>query len=317
MSGAVGASVAGARTFTATASQGLLYMMEMVYWAGYGRLPMTMTLVNRALAPGWSIWVDHQDMYSMRDTGWLQWVGKNNQESHDLVVHSFRVSENHDVYLPSAVNIDGFVLSHVAGQVEPLTQRFVDDFLPEFDPMFKMDPQDPIAFGALTLPREYELLRQDLIDSMDRAKIQFLKAASEFTDATGRDWGGLVEVYGPEQADVAIISMGTMAEEVEEAIDILNRESGPTYGGIRIRSFRPFPSEEILSLAQNYDQIIVFDRGFSFGSFPPLFGEVRSVLYDLKDKKRLSSRVIGFGGADVSFKQIMKTIKEIVDEEEN
>ncbi|MHA2502189.1 MAG: pyruvate ferredoxin oxidoreductase, partial [Candidatus Kariarchaeaceae archaeon] len=246
MSGAVGASVAGARTFTATASQGLLYMMEMIYWAGYGRLPMSMCLVNRALAPGWSIWVDHQDMYSMRDAGWLQWVAKNNQEAHDLVVHSFRVSEHHDVYMPSAVNIDGFVLSHVAGQVEPLSARVIEDFLPKFEPMFVMDPQDPISFGALTLPNDYRLMRQDLLDSMERAKDHFTKASAEFADLTGRDWGDLVEVYGPEHADVCIISMGTMAEEVEEAVDLLNAQGGKSYGAIRIRAFRPFPIERIM-----------------------------------------------------------------------
>ncbi|KKL82593.1 hypothetical protein LCGC14_1983230, partial [marine sediment metagenome] len=128
MAGCVGASAAGSRTFTATASQGLLYMMEMVYFAGMGRLPMTMTVVNRALYGGWSIWVDHQDLYSMRDTGWIQVAAKNNQEAHDLIPQMFKLSENHDVYLPAAVNIDGFTLSHVAGQVEPLQSRMIDDF---------------------------------------------------------------------------------------------------------------------------------------------------------------------------------------------
>ena len=157
MSGVMGGSAAGARTFTATASQGLLYMMEMIYWAGYGRLPIVIGLVNRSLAPGWSIWVDHQDAYSMRDAGWLQIFAKNNQEAHDLTVQAFKVAENHGVYLPMAVNIDGFVLSHVAGQVQPLTQKFVDDFLPSFNPIFKLDSSDPVSFGALTLPDDYRL----------------------------------------------------------------------------------------------------------------------------------------------------------------
>ncbi|MHA2099942.1 MAG: pyruvate ferredoxin oxidoreductase, partial [Candidatus Kariarchaeaceae archaeon] len=158
MAGAIGASASGSRTFTATASQGLLYMMEMVYFAGMGRLPMTMTLVNRALYGGWSIWVDHQDLYSMRDTGWIQVAAKNNQEAHDFIPQMFKLSENHDVYLPAAVNIDGFTLSHVAGQVEPLQVNMIDDFLPPFEPMFVLDPADPVSYGALTLPDDYRAL---------------------------------------------------------------------------------------------------------------------------------------------------------------
>jgi len=315
MSGSMGASVAGARAFTATSSQGLLYMMEMVYWAGYGRLPMTMALVNRALAPGWSIWVDHQDMYSMRDAGWLQLVAKNNQEAHDLVPQSYRLSENHEIYMPSAVNLDGFVLSHVAGQVHPLTARQIDDFLPEFEPMFSMDPADPISFGSLTLPEDYKLLRQDLVDSMERAKSHFRTITQEFTDLTGRDWGDLVEVYGPESADVGIIAMGTMAEEVEEAVDLLNRKGGRTYGSIRIRIFRPFPTEEIIQLSKNYDHLIVLDRGFSFGSTPPLRTEIRSALYEGNCSIPVSGTIIGFGGSDVSYKEIMTTVEQLLEEE--
>ncbi|MDH5645543.1 MAG: pyruvate ferredoxin oxidoreductase, partial [Candidatus Heimdallarchaeota archaeon] len=217
MSGAIGASVAGARTFTATASQGLLYMAEMVYWAGFGRLPMSMCLVNRALAPGWSIWVSHEDLYSMRDAGWIQLIAKNTQEAHDLMIHSFRLSEHHDVYMPSMVNIDGFVLSHVAAQVHPLSQKFVDDFLPPFEPMFTMDPDDPISFGALTLPNDYLDLRKDHINSMNNAKKIFTDYSNEFAELTGRYWGTLIETYGNQTGDVCIISMGSMSEEVEEA----------------------------------------------------------------------------------------------------
>jgi pyruvate/2-oxoacid:ferredoxin oxidoreductase alpha subunit len=312
MSGAIGASVSGARTFTATAAHGLLYMMEMVYWAGYGRLPMTMTLVNRALAPGWSIWVDHQDLYSMRDTGWLQLVAKNNQEAYDMIFQSYKISEDHGVYLPSAVNIDGFVLSHVAGQVVTLDQQTADDFLPAFDPMFALDPADPVSFGNLTLPEDYQLLRQDLLHSMERAKKKILDVSMEFAEITGREWGDLVEIYGPETADVCVIAMGTMAEEVEEAVDFLNeRNDGCTYGAVRIRSFRPFPVEEIIQVSKNYDQFIVLERGFSFGSDPPLMKEIRNALYEVKDQPPVVGRVIGYGGADVSYKQLMEVITDL------
>lgn len=317
MSGVVGGSVAGARAFTATASQGLLYMMEMIYWAGYGRLPMTIALVNRALAPGWSIWVDHQDMYSMRDAGWMQLIAKNNQEAHDLIPQSFKISENHDVYMPSAVNIDGFVLSHVAAQVEPLSQKFVDDFLPPFNPIIKMDPANPVSFGSLTLADDYALLRKDLSESMERAKKVIYKVTEEFAELTGRDWGRLVAYYGPESADVAVIAVGSMAEEAEEAVDILNNmKTGTTFGVLRIRSLRPFPQVEIVKATEKYDKFIIFDRAFSFGSDTPLTLEIRNALLKGHKDIPILSKSIGFGGADVSFRQLVREIQEILVEDD-
>jgi len=312
MSGVMGGSVAGARTFTATASQGLLYMMEMIYWAGYGRLPIVISLVNRSLAPGWSIWVDHQDAYSMRDAGWMQIFAKNNQEAHDLVVQAFKIAENHNVYLPMAVNIDGFVLSHVAGQVHPLTQKFVDDFLPPLNPLFKLDSSDPVSFGALTLPEDYQLLRKDLEDSFQRAKKVITDVTNEFADLTGRNWGDLIEIYGPESADIGVIAMGTLAEETEEAVDALNKQ-GKNVGVIRIRSFRPFPVERIREVAKNYDKLLIIDRGQSFGSSTPLTLEIKTALYG-KDKP-IFTRVMGTGGKDVDYSEIMEAIREVYEEE--
>ncbi len=312
MSGVMGGSAAGARTFTATASQGLLYMMEMIYWAGYGRLPIVIGLVNRSLAPGWSIWVDHQDAYSMRDAGWLQIFAKNNQEAHDLTVQAFKVAENHGVYLPMAVNIDGFVLSHVAGQVQPLTQKFVDDFLPSFNPIFKLDSSDPVSFGALTLPDDYQMLRKDLEDSFQRAKKVITDVSKEFAELTGRDWGDLIEVYGPESADIAVVAMGTLAEEAEEAVDELNKR-GKNVGVVRIRSFRPFPTERIREVAKNYDKILIIDRGQSFGSATPLTLEFKNALYGTDIP--IVTRVMGTGGKDVDYSEIMAVIEEVYKEE--
>jgi pyruvate ferredoxin oxidoreductase alpha subunit len=315
MAGCVGASAAGARAFTATASQGLLYMMEMVYIAGFTRLPMTMTVVNRSLFGGWNIWLDHQDLYSMRDTGWIQLVAKNNQEAHDLIPQSFKVSEDHEVYVPSAVNIDGFVLSHVAGQVEPLEQRMVDDFLPKFEPYFTLDPKNPVSFGALTLPDEYTRLRYEHFDALNRSRDKLRKVMAEFSDITGRDWGRLVEIYGPEHANVGIISMGTIAEETEEAIDLLNSKGIGSFGGTRIRSFRPFPVDEIIDAAKRYDKIIVIDRGFSFGSDSPLVAEVRNVLYKVKADTPVISLVMGIGGAETPYTKVAANIEKMLKED--
>ncbi len=315
MAGVIGGATAGARVFTATSSQGLLYMMEMIYWAGYGRLPIVIGLVNRALAPGWSIWVDHQDAYSMRDAGWIQLFAKNNQEAYDLTIQAFKVAENHDVYMPAAVNIDGFVLSHVAGQVKPLDQRTVDDFLPPLNPIFKLDPKDPVSFGALTLPDDYKLLRQDLLDSMERAKTIITKVSQEWADLTGRNWGDLIEVYGEENADLAIVAMGTIAEEAEEAVDLL-KSKGKSAAVLRIRSFRPFPSEKVAHLARNFGKLMVIDRGFSFGSQPPLVSEIRNSLYMNRVSVPVYSRPMGYGGKDVAFHEIAEVAEEVLMEEE-
>jgi pyruvate ferredoxin oxidoreductase alpha subunit len=314
MAGVMGASAAGARTFTATSSQGLLYMAEMIYWVGYGRLPVVIGLVNRALAPGWSIWVDHQDAYSMRDAGWLQVFAKNNQEAYDLTIQAYKIAENHDVYMPMAINLDGFVLSHVAGQVEQVSQEFVDNFLPAFEPLFKLDPKDPISFGALTLPGDYMKLRLDLQESAIRAKTVMRNVFKEWTEKTGRDWGGLIEYYGPETADIAIIAMGTMAEEAEEAVDLMNL-NGMNVGVMRIRSFRPFPDEEFVGISKKYGKLLVLDRGFSFGSDPPLAVEVRNALYKAKETVPIVSKIFGFGGADVTFNQIADLTEKVLKEE--
>ncbi len=314
MAGTIGGAAAGARVFTSTSSQGLLYMMEMIYWAGYGRLPMVIALVNRALAPGWSIWVDHQDAYSMRDAGWIQLFAKNNQEAHDLTIQVFKISENHDVYMPAAVNIDGFVLSHVAGQVVSATQKMVDDFLPPLDPLFKMDPTDPVSFGALTLPEDYKLLRQDLLDSMQRAKKIITDVSQEWAEITGREWGALIETYGSLNPDIGIVAMGTIAEEAEVAVDLLDAQ-GINAGTIRIRSFRPFPIEEVAKIAKNYGALMVIDRGFSFGSQPPLAMEIRNALYMNNIHIPVFSKPMGYGGADVTYREIASVAETILKEE--
>ncbi|MFV2015805.1 MAG: transketolase C-terminal domain-containing protein, partial [Candidatus Heimdallarchaeota archaeon] len=156
-------------------------------------------------------------------------------------------------------------------------------------------------------------LREDLVDSMERAKGMFKKICTEFTDLTGRDWGELVEIYGPEDAEVGIIAIGSLAEEVEETVDYLN-EKGGNFGSTRIRTFRPFPSEEIIHAASRYDKLIVIDRGYSFGSTPPLVTEVRNTLYQSKSDVQVYSEIIGVGGAEVSFKDIAKAVTITLEE---
>ncbi len=239
MAAVIGASVSGGRAFTATAAHGLMYMAENVFWAGYGRLPIVMAVVNRALAPGWTIWVDHQDTMAMRDAGWGQIYVKNNQEAYDSVIQAFKIAENQDVYFPFMVCLDGFVLSHVAAKVELLSQEEVDGFLPPFDPLVAMHPSEPFAFGTLTAPNEYIELRTNLQLAMHAAKKIIKDVNDEWTRLTGRDHGGLVEHSGEPDGDLCIVAMSTLAEEAEVAAQELTRK-GIRTGVARVRVFRPF-----------------------------------------------------------------------------
>ncbi|MHA1911121.1 MAG: transketolase C-terminal domain-containing protein [Candidatus Kariarchaeaceae archaeon] len=299
----MGSSAGGVRSFTATSSHGLYYMYELVSWAGLGRFPIVMPLINRAPAPGWNIWVEHSDLYSIRDLAWISFVGKNNQEVHDMTIQAFRVSEDHDVMLPSVINMDAFILSHTSAPVDFLSQSFVDDFLPEFEPIWTLDPLDPVTYGPLWSPAGITEIREDINVGMANAKKLIAKITGEFTEITGRDTGVMVEVYGDDHADIGIISMGTWSEEAELAVDLLG-EQGISAGATRIRTYRPFPAEEIVEAGKRYGRIIVLDRSSSWGFQGQLAGEVKASLYDGGINTPVKGIVTGLGGSDVTFAHI-------------
>ncbi len=312
MAAVIGASVSGGRAFTATAAQGLLYMAENVFWAGYGRLPIVMAVVNRALAPGWTIWVDHQDTMAMRDAGWGQIYVKNNQEAYDSVIQAFKIAENHDVYFPFMVCLDGFVLSHVAAKVDLLSQEEVDGFLPPFDPLIAIHPSDPFAFGTLVAPNDYIELRTNLQLAMNDAKTVIKKVNDEWKQLTGRDYGGLVEHRGELDGDLCIVAMSTLAEEAEVAAEALTRK-GIRTGVARVRVFRPFPWEDLEKIVAKYDKVIVIDRAVSFGHAGPLYLEVAAMMKAHHPDIPLLRTVMGLGGQDVHYTDIVARIEEKLD----
>ncbi len=311
MATCIGAVAAGGRAFTATASQGLLYMAENIFWAGYGRLPMVAAVVNRALAPGWSIWVDHQDTMAMRDAGWGQFYVKNNQEAYDTVIQAYKIAEDHDVYFPFMVALDGFVLSHTASPVEFLTQEEVEEFVPPFNPLFRLHPSEPMSFGAISKPDEYIAMREDLMKSMERAKKVIQDVNAEFAKKFGRNWGGLIEVIGPEDAEIGIVTMSTLAEEAEVAAEQLTKE-GMTTSVTRIRSFRPFPAEELAKQISKYEVAVVIDRAVSFGNAGQIYIEANSALRDYDVDTKLIGTVMGIGGQDISYGDIMERVKHLL-----
>jgi pyruvate ferredoxin oxidoreductase alpha subunit len=311
MSAAIGASLAGTRTFTATSSHGLLYMGEMVFWAGLTRIPVVMAVVNRSLNP-WNIWVDHQDSMAFRDAGWLQFYAKNNQEVLDLILIAFRVAENHGVWLPAMVCLDGFVLSHTSSLVAVPEDSIYDQFVHEYNPLIHLDNKNPFSHGALTGSAEMTELRKSLMTGFENAKKVFKEVNKEFADLVGRDYGELIEITGNPNAKIAVMALGTMGEECEQAVELLATK-GIDAKVVRPRVFRPFPKEDLAQELKNVEKVIILDRAVSFGNEGQLAIETKSTLFDfgLRNTK-IYPHIVGLGGSDVNFKDIANKIEEVM-----
>jgi 2-oxoisovalerate ferredoxin oxidoreductase alpha subunit len=309
MAACIAAATVGARTFTATSSQGLLLMHELLHWASGARLPVVMVNVNRAVAPPWSVWADQTDSIAQRDTGWIQYYSESTQEELDNVIMAYKVAEDPDISLPAFVTEDAFYLSHTYEPVDIPDQKLVDDFLPPFRPKAKLDVDDPHGFGSLSMPHQWYMeLRYLIAEAMDRAREKILKADKEWEKLTGRNYGGLLDEYRTEDADVVLVNAGTAASTIREVIDKLRKE-GKKVGLARIRCFRPFPTEELRALGKKVNTIGVMDRCYTFGDGGPFFTEVKSALYQLKDRPTIKNFVVGIGGRDIT----MKTVEKLYD----
>jgi len=295
MAACIGASVTGARTFTATSSHGLLYMHEMLHWAAGARMPIVMANVNRAIGPGWNIWAEHTDAYSQRDTGWLQVFVSTVQEAYDTILMAFRIAEHTEILLPVMVNLDGFTLSHTMQCLKTIDN---DSFIPTLYLPHAIDTKNPSGYGMLTGPDEYFKFRWDIERSMRDARPVIETVENEFATIFRRQYG-TTEEYRCDDADVIIIAMGTLAKESEVAVDYLRKE-GVAAGSLRVRWFRPFPR---LNLSDR--DLVVIDRGYSFGSGGVLSTEIRSLC-----KVEPYSIVAGLGGQEVSYIDIAKFVKQ-------
>jgi 2-oxoisovalerate ferredoxin oxidoreductase alpha subunit len=309
MAACISAGSAGARTFTATSSQGLLLMHELLHWATGARIPVVMVNVNRAVAPPWSVWADQTDSIAQRDTGWMQFYSESTQEELDTVIMSYKISESKDIMLPSFTTEDAFFLSHTYEPVEIPAQELVDGFLPPFSPEIKLDVDNPRGFGSLSMPHQWYMeLRYLIAEAMDRARSRIYAVEKEWKELTGRSYGGLLDEYRTEDADVVLMNAGTAASTIREVIDKLRKE-GKKVGLARIRSFRPFPTEELRALGRRVHTIGVMDRCYTFGDGGPFFTEVKSALYNLKDRPAVKGFVVGVGGRDIT----MKTVEKLYD----
>jgi pyruvate ferredoxin oxidoreductase alpha subunit len=305
LSACVGASAAGSRTYSATTSQGLALMFEVCFNAAGMRLPIVMSIANRALGAPLSIWNDQQDAVSLRDSGWLQFYAEDNQEATDLHYLAYRVAENPDILLPVFVCFDGFILSHTYEPVDMLTQEDVDRYLPKFSPSEKLDARDPISFGMYATPEYYLEFRYEMDMAQKRAKEVIAKAGSEFGSLFGRDYSALIESYMLEDAETAIIAMGSICGTTKDAIDEM-RAIGKKVGLLRIRVFRPFPSEEIAKALLKVKRVAVLDKNISLGAKGATATEVRDALYG--SPVPVKGYILGLGGRDIR----KNDIKEIV-----
>ncbi len=289
MAACIGASVTGARTFTATSSHGLHYMHEMVNWAAGARLPIVMANVNRALGPGWNIWAEHTDAFQERDSGWLQVYVGSVQEAFDAVLMAFCIAEDERVLLPVMVNLDGFLLSHT---MQPLEIEKAGDFIPPLHLPHAIDPQNPCGYGTLTGPDEYFRLRWDIERSM-RDAVDVIRGTQErFARRFGRKYG-MVDEYRCDDAEVVIVAAGTLGREAEVAVDLL-RDEGTRAGSMRIRWFRPFPRLDLSGR-----DVVVIDRDYSFG-----FGGVLAKSIAATEGARPFSVIAGLGGQEVTYEDI-------------
>lgn len=298
MSACLGAAAVGARTFTATAGQGLELMHETLYVASSMRLPVVMAVANRALSAPINIWGDHSDAMAIRDTGWIQIFVENGQQTVDNTLCAFRIGEDQRVLLPAVVHLDGFHLTHVIEPISFPEQSKVDGFLPPNQYPLPLDPDRPVAMGDFGPPYVYPEAKKAQEVNLEAAKEVILECWKEFGDSFGRYYAP-VEGYQCQGAKVLLLTMGSFSETAMEAIDKM-RQEGSSVGLLRLRLWRPFPFEEIRQMAEDAEVLIVLDRSLSFGSAGPVCSEVKSALYHRDKQPKVVGFVGGLGGRDIS-----------------
>jgi len=311
MASCIGASAVGARAFTATSSQGIALMHELLHWASGARLPIVMVNVNRALAPPWNIWSDQTDSLSQRDTGWLQFYCESSQEALDTVIQAFKISEK--VLLPCMVMLDAFYLSHTFEPVDIPDQERVDQFLPRYELKLKLDPKDPKCFGGLASPDVFPEMRYQMQQSMEKAKSVIPEVDGEYERIFGRGYG-LIEAYRCDDAEMVLITSGTVSSTGREVVDQY-RDGGKAIGLLKIRSFRPFPSEEVRRNLKGIPKVAVIDRNLSCGMGGIFAEELKSVLCNEEDRPTVFSYVVGLGGRDITQEKISDVIEYTLEQD--
>ncbi len=305
MSVAIGASATGARAYTATASQGLLFMVEAVYNASGLGLPIVMTVANRAIGAPINIWNDHSDSLSQRDSGWMQLFAETNQEALDLHIQAFKLAE--ELSLPVMVCMDGFILTHAYEQVDLPTQQQVDAYLPPYEPRQVLDPHEPVSIGAMVGPEAFMEVRYLAHAKQMQALERIPQLAAEFKQVFGRDTGGLTHTYRAEDAETVVVAMGSVLGTIKDTIDEM-RDNGHRIGVLGITSFRPFPLAQVRAALQNAKRVVVLEKSLAVGIGGILSTDVRMALSGLHVHGY--TVVAGLGGRAITRKSLHKLFRE-------
>ncbi len=314
----IAASSTGARAFTATSANGLLYMSEQVHWAAGARLPIVMCVVNRGVGAPWTVWNDHQDAISQRDNGWIQIYANDHQQIIDTVIKAFYLAET--MSIPVMVCYDGYLLSHTYMPFEVPEETKVDNFLPSFNPAYALDPDNPANLNTVTLPDVrpdirgnlapgYMEIRHMLHQDMRSAISEFGTIDKKFLDAFGRGGCPYVEDYKCDDADFIAVCLGSLSYHLRDVVDAL-RDEDISVGVLGVHLYRPFPDEAIVNALKNAKKVIVFEKALSYGNQGALYGDIKSALYPSDAKPMIENYILGLGGREIKTPDLYNSLKD-------
>jgi pyruvate ferredoxin oxidoreductase alpha subunit len=319
----IAASSAGSRPFTATSANGLLYMNEQLHWAAGARLPIVMCVVNRGVGAPWTVWNDHQDVFSQRDSGWIQLYACDHQQIIDTVIKAYAIAET--VSAPVMVCYDGYILSHTYMPFKLPDSEAVDGFLPGFSPECSLDPKNPCNLNTVTLPEvrpdvrgasapAYMEIRHNLHTDL-RDTLEVIESVEErFTSSFGRGGNPFVEPYRCEDADYAAVALGSLSYHLRDVVDEL-REQGVKIGVMGLRVYRPFPDKAIQKALEAKKGVIVFEKALSYGYQGPVFADIKSALYHWKERPFIHNYILGLGGREIQTRQLRQALETSIREE--
>ena len=303
----VGSSAAGARSYSSTTSQGLALMYEVLYNVSGMRLPIVMNVANRALGAPLNIWNDQQDAIGARDVGWLQIYVENVQEAVDATLQAFKIAEDAQIRTPIMVCMDGFVLTHVYEPVELLDKELAKEFLPDYQPAFILDPAKPKTFGAFADPTTYTEFRYQQFEAQLKALVKIEKVAREFEETFGRYYGGLIDGYFLDDAEIVIVTLGSVIGTIKDAIDAM-RSEGKKVGLLKVRSYRPFPVQALRAALKDASVIAVVEKDVAIGGEAGLVTDLKAAFYNSNITAPIIGFAAGLGGRDITVKDIRKIV---------
>jgi len=306
----LGASARGVRVYTATSSQGLLLMAEVVFNIAGMRLPVVMTCANRAVSAPINIWNDHQDSVTVRDSGWIQFYAETIQEACDLHLQAYKLSEDHKIQLPVMVCMDGYILTHGGAVVDIPSQQEVDKFLPEFNPLHKLDTEDPITLGVLGAPDSYMETRYAIQETMKDALVAIRKVKEDFKKAFGRTSGGFVEGYKIDDAQGVLVAKGSVVGTIKDVVDDLRTE-GKKVGVLKVITHRPLPEDAIFDALKNIKYVGVCEKAISLGAYGPLYTDIKALFQGKAKAPYINGFVLGLGGRDITRKSIREAFSKL------